>query len=146
MNAQPSGARDERFARDEAVDVARMEVTICVESSEYLESAFSRDGIPPGRCLRMKVLTMRPDDVALDAKRKAKATRTVLAARGPLRREIACARALLDELEAVLAEEAEEDVLRDVLAQTLDELARVASMMRQPFSYRHRGDGGGVIS
>jgi hypothetical protein len=75
------------------------------------------------------------DDVALDAKRKANAMRMGLAARGPLRREIACARALLDELEAVLAEEAEESVLCDVLAQAVDELSRIAAMMRPPSSH-----------
>jgi hypothetical protein len=94
----------------------------------------------------MKVLTMPLDDAARDAKRSANVTRAGLAGRGHLRREIACARALLEELEAVLAEETEEEVLRDVLAQAVDELARIATMMRPPSSHQHRGDGEGAIS
>jgi hypothetical protein len=60
--------------------------------------------------------------------------------RGPdraLRREIACARALLDELETVTRE----SVWRDVLAQAADELALVAGMLKEQ-ALAHHGVGG----
>jgi hypothetical protein len=54
-----------------------------------------------------------------------------------LRREIACARALLDELETVTRE----SVWRDVLAQAADELAVVAGMLKEQALAHHRVGG-----
>jgi ribosome-associated translation inhibitor RaiA len=61
------------------------------------------------------------------------------AARRALRMEIACARALLDELEATL--DAEEDVRCDVSAQAADQLTRLANTMKST-PPAAEGDGG----
>lgn len=55
-----------------------------------------------------------------------------------VRTELACARALLDELETVLDAQNEEQTRSDVVLQVADQLARVASTLKQ--SGTRRGD------
>jgi hypothetical protein len=80
----------------------------------------------------MKSLFFQPQ---LDSKTKRGETmnlegRARLAPRA-VRTELACARALLDELETVLDAESEERTRGDVVIQVADQLTRMASTMKQ---------------
>ena len=55
-----------------------------------------------------------------------------------VRTELACARALLDELETVLDMRSEEQTQRDVVLQVADQLARVASTLKSSGSRTNR--------